>query len=173
MNRTLTLALTAALAIAPSVARAQLLPIPSAAVVGGVSRYVLTSSGSTPFGAFRVEVPLAIVVAEASVGFMRPSETGGPHTYVIPEVQLQYQVLPILVRPYVGVGGGIFRAITGPDPHPSEKTISAAVGVRATLPLTSFGVRAEARVRGIGRTIGMGDSGFGGRSTELTVGLSF
>jgi len=142
------------------------LPLPSFAVVGGVSHFDLSGTGTTAIGALRAEIPLLSLVAEGSFGVMRPKEQDGTRTYIIPEAQLQYQILPILVRPYIGVGGGLFKAVSGPDPHNSDFTASAAVGVRATLPLTGFGLRAEARVRGIG-------SGFGGSSTELTVGVSF
>jgi hypothetical protein len=154
-----------ALVIAPQSVRAQL-PIPSLSIVGGVSQYDLSGTGSTPIGAVRVDVPLFVLLAEGSLGVMRPKEQSGTRTYVIPEVQLQYQLLPMLVRPYIGVGAGVFRAIAGPDPRRSDMTLSAAAGVRATVPLIGFGLRAEARVRGIG-------SGFSGSATELTVGVSF
>jgi hypothetical protein len=157
--------LFAAALFVPRAAHAQL-PVPSLALVGGVSNYDLSGTGSTAFGAVRVDVPLLAVIAEGSLGMMRPKEQDGTRTYVIPEVQLQYQLFPLLVRPYLGVGGGVFKAIAGPDPQRSDFTLSAAAGVRATIPLIGFGVRAEARVRGIG-------SGFSGSSTELTVGVSF
>jgi hypothetical protein len=149
----------------PAVARAQL-PIPSFAVVGGVSHYDLSGTGTTPIGAVRVDIPLLLFVAEGSLGVMRPKEDVGTRTYIIPEVQLQYQLLPILIRPYIGVGGGLFKAIAGPDPQRSLVTASASAGIRATLPLTGLGFRVEGRVRGIG-------SGFGSSSAELTFGVSF
>lgn len=145
--------------------RAQL-PIPSLAIVGGVSHYSLDGSGSTPFGAVRVDVPLLTLVGEGSVGILRPKENGGARTYIVPEVQLQYQLLPVLVRPYIGIGGGVYKAIAGADPHPSDLTLSASAGVRATIPLTGIGLRAEARARGIG-------SGFSRSATEWTLGVSF
>ena len=155
----------ALLASAFATASAQL-PIPSLAVVGGVSHYTLDGSGSTAFGALRVDVPLLTLVGEGSLGILRPKENGGTRTYVVPEVQLQYQLLPILVRPYIGIGGGMYKAIAGADPHPSDITLSASAGVRATIPLTGIGLRAEARVRGIG-------SGFSRSATEWTLGVSF
>jgi hypothetical protein len=159
------MAIAACSALAAPCARAQL-PIPSFAIVGGVSSYDLSGTGKTPIGAVRVDLPLLVLIAEGSLGVMRPDEQiAGRRTYVIPEVQLQYQFLPVLVRPYVGVGGGIFRAISGPDPHRSDFTLSASAGVRVSLPLTGLGVRGEVRVRGIG-------SGFRGSATEWTLGLS-
>jgi hypothetical protein len=142
------------------------LPIPSLGVVGGVSYFDLSGTGTAPIGALRVDIPLLSLVAEGSFGVMRPKEDDGTRTYIIPEAQLQYQLLPILIKPYLGVGGGLFKAVSGPDPHNSDFTLSAAAGIRASLPLTGFGLRAEARVRGIG-------SGFRGSATELTVGVSF
>ncbi len=165
MLRLARIAALLALVALPATARAQL-PLPSFAVVGGVSHFDLNGTGTTPIGALRVDVPLFVVLAEGSLGVMHPKEDNGSHTYVIPEVQLQYQLLPVLVRPYIGVGAGLFKAVSGPDPRRSDFTASAAVGVRATVPLIGFGLRAEARVRGIG-------SGFGGSATELTVGVSF
>lgn len=153
------------LATAVHAAHAQL-PIPSLALVGGVSHYNLDGSGSTPFGAVRVDVPLLALVAEGSLGVLRPKENTGTRTYIVPEAQLQYQLFPFLVRPYVGVGVGTFKAVAGADPHPSDVTFSGSAGVRATVPLIGFGVRAEARTRAIG-------SGFGRRSTEWTLGVSF
>jgi hypothetical protein len=164
MNRTTRLLLSVAALIMPSVARAQL-PLPSFAIVGGVSQYNLAATGSTPFGALRAEIPLLALVAEGSLGALRPDEGGITHTYVVPEVQLQYQLLPVLVRPYIGVGTGWFRAISGPDPKTNEMTYSGSLGARATIPLTGIGFRGEIRTRGVG--------GFHRRATEYTVGVSF
>lgn len=142
------------------------LPIPSFAIVGGVSHFDLSGTGSTPTGALRVDVPLLSLVAEGSLGIMRPKEDDGTRTYIIPEAQLQYQLLPILVKPYIGVGAGMFKAVSGPDPHHSDLALSAALGVRASVPLTGLGLQLEGRVRGIG-------SGFRGSTTELTLGVTF
>ena len=153
-----------ATAICPLTVRAQL-PIPRFAILGGVSHYDLSTSGSAPFGAVRLEIPFATLVAEGSLGAFRPDEQTVQRTYVIPEAQLQWQILPMIVRPYVGAGVGWFRAVSGPSPTPNDVTYSASAGVRLGLPLIGFGLRAEARTRGIG-------SGLARRSTELTVGIS-
>ncbi|MDB4878265.1 MAG: hypothetical protein JWM41_4711 [Gemmatimonadetes bacterium] len=134
--------------------------------MGGVSHYNLSGTGTAPFGALRLEIPLLIAVAEGSLGVFRPNENGVHRTYVIPEAQLQWQLLPVLVKPYIGIGGGWFRAVSGPDPRRNDFTLSAAAGIRVGIPLTGFGVRAEARVRGIG-------SSFGSSATELTLGVSW
>lgn len=142
------------------------LPIPSFGIAGGVSHYDLPASGSTPFGALRVDVPLFTLIAEGSVGVMRPDEgLGSDRTYLIPEAQLQWQLLPVLVRPYIGVGAGWFDAVAGTSPHTSVGTLSASAGIRVTIPLTGIGVRAEARTRSIG--------GVSRRATEWTLGASW
>jgi hypothetical protein len=142
------------------------LPFPTFAVVGGVSHFDLAGTGTGPIGAARVDIPLLLLLAEGSFGVMRAKEDMGTRTYIIPEAQLQYQLLPLLVRPYLGVGAGWFRAVSGPDPHRNDVTLSASAGVRFSIPLLPLGLRAEARFRGIG-------SGFNSSATELTVGASF
>ena len=150
--------------ILPRWSRAQL-PIPRFAIVGGVSHYDLATTGSAPFGAARLELPLATLVLEGSLGAFRPDEQTLQRTYIIPEAQLQWQILPMFVRPYVGAGIGWFRALSGPSPAPNDATYSASAGVRLGLPLIPFGLRAEARTRAIG-------SGFARKTTEFTVGIS-
>jgi hypothetical protein len=145
-------------------ARAQL-PIPTLAIVGGVSHFKLATTGTAPFGAVRLEIPFATLLAEGSLGAFRPDEQTVQRTYIIPEAQLQWQLLPVIVRPYVGAGLGWFRAVSGPTPRPNDVTYSASAGVRIGLPFLGFGLRAEARTRGIG-------SGFDRRTTEYTVGVS-
>ena len=154
-----------ALALGPRTAPGQL-PIPSVTLMAGVSHYDLATSGSAPFAALRVDVPLVLLIAEGSFGAFWPNEAGAHRTYVIPEAQLQYQFLPVLVRPYVGAGVGWFRAVTGPAPQSNDVTLSASVGVRVGVPLTGIGFRAEARTREIG-------SSFSRRTTEYTVGASW
>jgi hypothetical protein len=158
-----------AIAIAPLFAHradAQL-PIPSLGIAGGITHFDPKGSDAvtTPFGAVRLDIPLIALIAEGSLGAFRPTESGGTRTYIVPEAQLQFPIFPFIVRPYVGVGAGWVQAITGPDPHPNNGTISASAGVRAGLPLVGFGLRAEVRVRTIG-------SGFSSRAAEWTLGVS-
>jgi hypothetical protein len=146
-------------------AAAAQLPIPTFGIVGGVSHFSLTTTGTAPFGALRLDLPLASLVAEGSLGAFRPDEGTVQRTYIIPEAQLQWQILPVIVRPYVGAGIGWFRGVTGPSPAPHDVTYSASAGVRIGLPLLGFGLRAEARTRAIG-------SGFDRKTTEFTLGVS-
>ena len=167
MIRSVQLALIAAAAFTIAQPLRAQLPIPSFSVAGGVSNYDLSGTGTTPFGVARLDLSLLSLIAEGSVGVLRPTEDGDAHrTYIVPEAQLQYQFLPLLVRPYIGVGAGSFRAIAGPDPHRSDLTLSASAGVRVGIPLTPIGARGEVRVRGIG-------SGFTGSAVEWTLGLSW
>jgi hypothetical protein len=148
----------------PRVADAQL-PLPSMSLMGGVSQWDLSGTGTSPFGAIRVQIPLVVIIAEGSLGVFRPKEDVGTRTYIIPEAQLQWQILPFIVRPYIGAGAGMFSAISGPNPHRSDLTLSASAGVRVGVPLVGWGLRAELRVRGIG-------SGFTGSAAEWTLGVS-
>lgn len=153
----------AVLVCMPAVVAAQL-PIPSLGVVGGVSHFSLNGKGSTAFGAVRANIPLLSLVAEGSLGAFRPTEVVGTSTYIVPDVQLQYQLFPMIVRPYLGLGGGWFKAITGPDPHRSDTQISASAGVRFSLPILPIGVQAEGRFHNIDH---------GGYFTEWTLGGHF
>jgi hypothetical protein len=146
------------------IAQAQL-PIPTIAVLGGVSHFNLSTTGSAPFGAVRLELPLASLLLEGSLGAFRPDERTVQRTYIIPEAQLQWQILPMIVRPYVGGGLGWLRAISGPSPTPNDVAYSASAGVRIGLPLLGFGLRAEARTHFVG-------SGLDRKSTEFIVGVS-
>jgi len=166
MNRLACLAFAAAAFIGTARSAAAQLPIPSLAVVGGVSHYSLDANGSAPFGAVRVDVPLLLLLAEGSLGAFHTTENGVGHTYVIPEAQLQWQLLPVLVRPYLGVGAGWFRSVSGPSPQENDLTLSAAAGVRVGIPLTGLGGRAEVRVREIGGS-------FSRHTVELTLGASW
>lgn len=160
------LALTAAAVIGGARGASAQLPIPSVAIVGGVSHYSLNASGSAPFGAVRVDLPLLLILAEGSVGAFRTTENGESRTYLIPEAQLQWQLLPVLVRPYIGVGGGWFRSVSGPSPQENDITLSASAGVRVGIPLTGLGGRAEVRVRQIGSSMNR-------HAVELTLGASW
>ncbi len=164
MHRTILAVAALSFAVAPS-ARAQL-PIPSVALVGGVSHYDLSgSSGSTPIGAVRVDIPVVVAVVEGSLAAFRPQDGGSAHTYIIPEAQLQWQLFPTIVRPYVGAGLGWFKSISGSSPHGNDLTTSLSAGVRVGVPLFPISGRAEVRVRGVG--------GLSDHTTEWTIGGSW
>jgi hypothetical protein len=159
-----------ALVVAPLMASAARvsaqLPIPTFGLAGGMSHFDLAGTGSGPIAALRVDLPLFPLIAEGSLTAFRPSEFSGVRrSFVIPEAQLQFQLFPMFIRPYVGIGAGYFRAISGPEPRRNDVAYSASAGIRAGFPGMPFGIRTELRVRGIG-------SGFAGNSTEWTIGIS-
>jgi hypothetical protein len=143
------------------------LPIPRPALVGGVSMYDLGDNGvgqqSTALAALRVDLPLVLFLAEGSLGVFRPKVDGETRTYVIPEVQAQYQLFPALVRPYLGLGIGMLNPISGGGS--SEVTYSASAGIRLGFPALPIGLRGEARIRA--------GNGLKRQATELTVGISW
>lgn len=152
-------------ALTATTAHAQL-PIPSMALVGGVSHYHLSgSSGSTAIGAVRVDIPVVVAVLEGSLAAFRPQDAGSAHTYIIPEAQLQWQLFPTVVRPYIGAGLGWFKSVSGSSPHGNDLTTSLSAGIRVGVPLVPISGRAEVRIRGIG--------GFSDHATELLIGGSW
>jgi len=149
----------------PAQASAQL-PIPRLEIAGGVSKFELAGTGTAPFGAVRVDLPLTALIVEGSLGAFRPQENFGVHhVYIVPEGQVQLQLFPAIIRPYIGVGGGWMRAVSGPDPRRNDVTGSLSAGIRAGLPGLPFALRGEVRLRGIG-------SNFSQRASEYTIGLS-
>src|SRR5437016_13723891 len=76
------------------VGRAQL-PIPTFAILGGVSHFNLSTAGTAPFGAVRLELPVATLLLEGSLGAFRPDEKTVQRTYIIPEPQLQWESLTL------------------------------------------------------------------------------
>jgi hypothetical protein len=140
------------------------LPIPKLSVAGGVSHYSLGTSGTSGLGALRLEVPLVSLVGEGSLALFRPTIDGVARTALIPEAQVQWQFFPVLVRPYVGVGGGWIVATSGPAPHPTTGTLSASAGVRIGVPFTPLTARGEVRYR---------TAGSSRHATELTLGASW
>ena len=163
LNRALLSAALFAVLATPGAVRAQL-PIPSFSLVGGVSHYDFkdsASSGTSGIGALRIDIPIATIVAEGSLALFRAQQFGVSRTYVVPEVQLQYQLFPLIVRPYIGVGAGWFNSIDGSGV--SDPTYTASVGLRVGVPTMPIGFVAEARYRGIG--------GLDRHAVEYTVGI--
>jgi len=109
--RSFALGVIAGLMIA-SPAAAQM-PILRPAIVGGVSFYDLGEGGQlTGIAALRVAAPVSLFLIEGSLGAFRPKVGDETRTYLIPEVQAQYQLFPALVRPYLGVGIGMLNPRT-------------------------------------------------------------
>jgi hypothetical protein len=144
-------------------ARAQL-PIPQFSIMGGVTHS--SGTNSSPIGELRLNIPIIALSAEGNFGVAHVSQSGVSQTFIIPEAQLQYPFLPFLVKPYVGIGGGWIKAVSGPGDHNNAGTFSVSAGVRIAPPLIGIGLRGEIRYRAVGSTIG-------NNMTDFTVGISF
>jgi hypothetical protein len=155
---------------AANAAEAQRLARPRHATVtaaAGLSQWDLSGTGSSVILAVRVDRQLGQrwLLGEASLATFRPQEQGGDSRYVIPEAHLQLQV-PRAIAPYVGAGIGAFTRVSGGPGSDSELTTSGAVGVRVWGLIPRGLIRAELRVRGIGRR-------FTGSAAEWTGGLGW
>jgi hypothetical protein len=162
--------LTAALVVAtlatPAERAAAQLNHPHLTVLAGGSTYDMSRSGTSPFGAVRIDLPFVKIVYEAGLGVFEARESvGGKSTYLIPEVQVQWQLAPNRIRPYIGVGGGYIGNVSGPADNWWSATGSASVGARVTVPATSIGFSGEVRVRGFSGGVE------GGKSVEYALGL--
>jgi hypothetical protein len=133
----------------------------------GAFDYSLRTQGRSAMLTGRLERSITDwIIGEGGIAYARVREPGGDDAtnYLVPELQVQFQLKAGRVAPYLGVGGGVtldFR----PDSLHTKPTASAAIGFRAWLSeLAAF--RSELRVRAVG---GGGDGG--GSSRELVVGL--
>lgn len=153
----------AAVWLLPAVAIAQ---SPTVSLSGGISGYRLAAnSGSAPVAAVRADFSVAPLVGEIGITMFAPRSNNERRLDVIPELQAQWQFSPILVSPYIGVGGGWVQSISGPADQ-NTGTVSAALGARFILPFTSLGFRGELRGRMIGSSIAH-------NAVELTLGVSW
>jgi hypothetical protein len=135
-------------------------------VSAGVSQYDLSGTGNAVHGAVRMLRPIgSAVLFEAGSGITRIAPSTGESSWLlIPEVQLQAQLVSGRFAPYVGAGGGAALAFGGGDSD-AELTLSVGAGVRvAVAPAIALG--AELRVRGIG-------TGFEGSTAEWTAGVAW
>ncbi len=146
----------------PVVAGAQ---SPTVTFAAGISGYRLEQSGSAPVGSVRADFSVTPLVGEIGITMFVPRANNERHVDVIPELQAQWQFSPVLVSPYIGVGGGWVQSISGPGDEDTG-TISAALGARFVLPFTSLGFRGELRGRMIGSSISR-------NALELTLGVSW
>jgi hypothetical protein len=156
------------LGASPAPAAAQYL-LPSGSLLVGATNYDLPPNrkGTAPFAAIRMEYPILFLVAEGSLGLFRfhpPNERR--RIYVVDEAQIQYQFLPVAIKPYFGAGIGRFIAIAGDSPRRGDVTLSAAAGIRVGLPAVGARLRSEFRVRYVGAE-------FIGSAAEWTVGVSW
>jgi hypothetical protein len=159
--------LAALLGLVTTIAGAQSLPRPRLALgaYAGAAQYDLSGTGTTHLLALRLEGELTRwLILEGGVGTMRPAEQFGQRIrYWSYEGQLQAQWPLGRVRPYLGVGGGVWDGNDGLVP---KGTTSGALGARITPGTDRLDLRAELRVRGIG-------SNFAGSVAEWTTGIAY
>jgi hypothetical protein len=136
-------------------------------LAAGVSVWDLSGTGNSIIFAARVDRPLGALwlLGEGSLATFATKEQSGSNTYLIPEVQLQLQV-PRTVAPYIGAGLGAFSRVASDVPDVTSLTTSAAVGVRLWGIIPRGVIRAEFRLRGIGRE-------FTGSAFETTGGIGW
>ncbi len=133
------------------------------AIVAGPFQYDLSGTGTSVFGAARVELPLgSVVVVEPGLTVGRyDAQFGSTVTLLFPEIQLQLQSRGS-VSPYLGVGAGPAFAFSE-GASDSELALSTAVGLRVRTQ-SGWGVRGELRVRAI--------DPFAGTTAEWGLGVS-
>ncbi|HJP56920.1 MAG TPA: hypothetical protein VJ847_07840 [Gemmatimonadales bacterium] len=145
---------------------AQTVMPPIVELTGGAMRYTLGARRDGALAALRLASPIVplgrnhwLVEGGAGYAWYRAADGDLRHLFV-PELQLQLQVGPRAVQPYVGAGGGL--ALTRVDSTTTTKlTASAAVGVR--LYAGGWGIGGEIRFRS--RTV------FDQSPRELTISL--
>jgi hypothetical protein len=136
-------------------------------LAAGVSVWDLSGTGNSIIFAARLDRPLAALwlLGEGSLARFTTDEQSGSNTYLIPEVQLQLQV-PRTIAPYIGAGLGAFSRVAGDVSRVTSLTTSAAGGVRLWGIVPRGVIRAEFRLRGIGRR-------FTGSAFETTGGIGW
>ena len=133
------------------------------AVVAGPFQYDLSGTGTSVFGAARLELPLgAFAVIEPGLTVGRyDAQFGSTVTLLFPEIQLQLQGRGA-VSPYLGVGAGPAFAFSE-GRSDSEVFLSTALGLRFRA-RSGWGVRGELRIRAI--------DPFAGTTAEWGLGIS-
>jgi Outer membrane protein beta-barrel domain len=151
-------------AIAPHAADAQVQPSGRAlAAAGGVVQYDLSGTGTTAFGAVRLELPLtSVVLLEPGLSFSRyDAQFGSSVSLLFPEVQLQVQGRGV-VSPYLGVGvGPAFAFAEGQSA--TDLSLSGALGLRVRVD-PQWRIGGELRIRAI--------DPFHGTTAEWGLGVS-
>lgn len=120
---------------------------PSIALVGGVSQYDLSGTGTAPFIAARADVVpgrARFMVFEAGLEFFAyDPQFGERRIHWFPEAMIQLQWPSAYFRPYLGAGAG-YSFSSARD----ALTLSAAAGLRISLAST-WALRGELRLRSV------------------------
>ena len=131
-------------------------------VMGGVSQYDLSGTGTGPFAAVRYERLIRpALIAGAGIAYMTDrQEFRVREHHVFPEVMLQLQVPRGSLRPYLGAGAGLAFSSAG-DFSETDWTLAGAGGLRIAAG-SAWSIRGELRIRAVDPWVGTtADWGFG------------
>ena len=120
-------------------------------LIGGVSQYDLSGTGTTGFGGIRVDIVPSTEFLVLEVGlhyFSYHAPLASRQTLWFPEASIQIQMPGRIVRPYIGAGAG-YAFGSGE----SVPTLAASLGSRFRLSYQWL-LRGELRVRSVDPWIG-------------------
>lgn len=145
-------ALSLALSAMPSLAQSMGRLPTGVGLAAGVAQFDMAGTGTAPFGALRLERELTSwLVGDLALGLIRPDEQIAlRRTYLVPEAQLQVQHTFGRVRPYVGLGMGLLKSLSG-SPR-TYAIFSGSSGARVAV-IDALDVRGELRVTGQSATL--------------------
>ena len=139
----------------------------SVGLLGGVSQFDLSGTGTVPSVSFRGNTSLdRALLGEVAFTYLAYTSQGDRQVnHLLPELQAHLQWPREGLRPYLGVGGGLSHAWAdlggAGDASETDLTVSVAGGVRIPIG-THWVVQAELRVRSIDPWVGTtGDWGIG------------
>ena len=131
--------------------RAQQVPDRAVALSAGAMGYDASGTGSASVFALSASqtLPWRWIALEGSFGYTSMEEQYAPTTRLgIAELQAQLQWPARVVRPYIGIGGGVVHYLNNADGRRStEPAVALGAGLRAALS-ESWGLRLDGRVRG-------------------------
>jgi hypothetical protein len=118
-------------------------------VLAGPSQYDLAGTGTTPFVALRLDLPVhRRLVLEPGFAYLSYESQGGARIHhVLPEAQLHVTGVGDAFRPYLGGGIGASWATSAADDE-IDLTLSVATGLRVRAG-SGWILRGELRVRAI------------------------
>ena len=137
--------ITGAVIAAETPLAAQQVPDRALALSGGPMTFDASSVGEASVLTLSVSqtLPWRWAAVEGAVGY-----AGMPDEIGIAELQAQLQWPARLVRPYLGVGGGIVHYLgNAGGPRSTEPSVTLGAGLRAAL-TSAWGLRLDGRLRG-------------------------
>ena len=137
---------------------------PGVTLLGGVSSYDLSGTGTTWVAGVEGDVsPLRhLGVAPAVLLFRYETQGGDNASFLFPELTVRFQVPVDRFRPYLGAGLGAGLAVEGPEQD--DLTLHAALGTFVRL-APSWALRPEFRVRSV--------DPWTGTTGDFTLGVTY